>query len=143
MPITLNDDKINIFKILSTDPYIESLGFIARDIMRTKNTTEKIDANKHQIFIYNVPAERSMNRFISNLVYQIDVSTPLGKYNNADLCVEQIIALLDGKDIGGMHRLRLTGEPQALSCPPSNYCIGIRFVCSETKFNRIKTIIEK
>lgn len=140
MPITLNDDKINIFKIISSDKYITELGFYSRDIMRTKNTTEKIDANKHQIFIYNVSPEKTVGNVMSKLVYQIDVSTPLGKYNNADLCIEQIIALLNNKHIGSMHRLRLLDAPQALSCPPSNYCVGVRFVCSETKFNKIKTI---
>ncbi len=138
MPVTLNNDKISIFKIISEDNYIRNLGFLPKDILRTKNTTEKIDAEKQQIFIYNISPEKTASPIISNLVYQIDVSTPLGKYNNADLCVEQLIALLDGAHLGSMHILRLLEAPQALASPASNYCVGLRFVSSETKFNKIK-----
>lgn len=140
MPITTNDDKLKIFQIIANDPYILSLGFEKSNIERTKTTTEKISSEQKQIFIYPITPEGTLSYIIRRIVYQIDVSAPITDYNVADLCAEQIMALLHNKEITKAHKIILLDPPLVQTSPPSNYCVGIRFGINETVFNVPKKI---
>lgn len=140
MPITTNDDKLKIFQIIANDPYIKSLGFEKSNIERTKTTTEKISAEQKQVFIYPITPEGTQSYIIRRIVYQIDISVPIGDYNLADLCGEQVIALLHEKELTKFHKMVLLDPPLIQTSPASNYCIGIRFGINETIFNIPKKI---
>lgn len=141
MPITLNDDKMEIFKIISEDPYIKSLGFTADKIYRFRNSWDLVTDETKQIFIFNMQPENTRSAIFKKLVYQIDITVPFAEYNKADLASEQIMALLDGRQITDtFHTLRLYSPPMVLTAPSNFYSIGIRFGCAETVFNKIKKI---
>lgn len=138
MPITTNDDKLKIFQIISNDEYIQNLGFSKSDIERTRTTTEKINANLSQIFIYPVTPENTMSNIVQRVIYQIDISTPERLFYNADLCAEQIIALLGDTQLSKRHKIKLLDSPLIQTSPASNYCIGLRFSVDSTVFNKKK-----
>ncbi len=144
MAITINSDKLRIFEIITSDPYItEQLGFVNKNIFRTRTTTDKISSTAKQLFIYNVTPENTASAIVTGIVYQIDISTPLAEYNDADLCAEQLVALLGDCDLSEFHHLKLLDPPLTLTASPSNYCIGIRFVCNSTIYNKPKQLTKK
>ncbi len=141
IPITITDDKLAIYRKLSKDPFILSLGFEPKNMERTRTTEGQLTAETQSIFIYNIAPATSANDIIARMVYQIDVICPNQKYNTTDKCVEQIISLLDGADLGNMHKMHLLQAPQSISTSvPTLYGVGIRFVVNETRFNKVKTI---
>lgn len=141
MAITIATDKIAIQSILTDDTYLtEYLEFSPDEIYRVRATDDILDEkNKQQIFIYNVSPERTINPLIYGIVYEVDVSVPFALNGTADLAIEQIIALLDGVEISNTHKLEITEPPTVLSSDTSLYQVGVRFVCYETKYNKIKT----
>ena len=139
MPITLNDDKLEMYKILSTDPYIKSLGFAPDKIYRWRYSWDVMTEETKQIFIFNMQPEMIRDGLFQRLIFQIDVNVPFADYNSADLAGDQIIALLHEREIGpNFHRLRLYSAPMVLTSPPNYYSIGIRFSSSESVANKIK-----
>ena len=148
MAITITNDKILIKAILDTDPYlIEGLEFEPLEIYTVKATDELLgidnDVNqlKKQIFIFNAEAEKTINDLIQGIVYEIDVSVPWRLSGDADNAIEQIIALLDNREICKLHQLELLDAPTILSSATSLYQVGVRFVCYVSKFNQIKQFI--
>lgn len=141
MAVTIATDKIAIQSILSADPYlIDYLEFDPHEIYRVKATDDILkDGNEQQIFIFNADPERTINPLIHRIVYEIDVSVPWAKNGTADLAIEQIMALLDGKEISCTHRLEILDMPTALPSETSLYQVGIRFACYETIFTKVKT----
>lgn len=141
MAITIATDKIAIQSILTDDSYLtEYLEFSPDEFYRVRATDDILDEkNKQQIFIYNVSPERTINPLIYGIVYEVDVSVPFALNGTADLAIEQIIALLDGVEISNTHKLEITEPPTVLSSDTSLYQVGVRFVCYETKYNKIKT----
>lgn len=140
MAVTPMQDKTAIQAILSTDPYLtEYLGFSPKEIYRVKATDELLGTNdaknklKQQIYIYNTQAEETVNPLIYGIVYEVDVSVPYAKNGTADLAIEQIIALLDGREILNVHELEVIDMPTVLSSETSLYQIGVRFVCYISK----------
>lgn len=142
MAITIAKDKIAIQAILSTDPYLtEELEFSPDEIYRVKATDVILSGrNKQQIFIYNVTPEPTVNPIIYGIVYQIDVSVPYAMDGSADEAMEQIIALLQNKEISNTHKLEIIDPPMVLASETSLYQVGVRFVCYETTYNKIKKI---
>lgn len=142
MAITIATDKIAIQSILTDDPYLmEYLEFSPDEIYRVKATDDILDEkNKQQIFIYNVSPEGTINPLIYGIVYEVDVSVPFAMNGTADLAIEQIIALLDGVEIATTHKLEIAEPPTVLSSDTALYQVGVRFVCYETKYNKIKSI---
>lgn len=142
MPITTNADKMDIFKIISSDPYINSLGYTPDNIYRFKYSWDLITDNTKQIFIYNTTPENNPITIAKRVIFQIEISAPFANYNDVDLAGEQIMALLDGAELTSeKHRLYLYAPPLVLTAPPNFYQIGIRFATNETTFN--KKIIKK
>lgn len=140
MPITIATDKLAIQSILSMDSYLtEYLGFPSDEIYGVRATDDILDDNqKKQIFVYNVIPEATINPIIYGMVYEIDVSVPYALNVDADLAMDQILALLDGVEISNTHKLELLNPPMVLSSETALYQVGIRFVCYEAKYNRIK-----
>ncbi len=149
MSITPTKDKILIKAILDTDSYlIEGLEFEPLEIHTVQATDELLgldnDVNqlKKQIFIYNAEPEKTINDLIHGVVYEIDVSAPWRLSGDADAAIEQIMALLDGREICKLHKLELLDPPRALPSATPLYQVGVRFVCYVSRFNQIKKFIK-
>lgn len=145
MSVTPWSDKIAIQSILTVDPYIKDyLKFSPNSIYTVKATDELLGLNekdfapKNQIFIYNATSEQTINPIIHGIVYEVDVSTPWHKQGTADLAIEQIMALLDGREISKTHQLELLDLPVVLASETSLYQVGVRFVCYVSKVTHPK-----
>lgn len=143
MSVTPWSDKIAIQSILTVDPYIKDyLLFSPDEIYTVKATDELLGIGekeffpKRQIFIYNAYSENTYNDIIKGIVYQVDVSTSWREQGTADLAIEQIMALLDGREISNTHKLELLELPVVLASETSLYQVGCRFVCYVSKFNK-------
>lgn len=142
MAIQPSAEKNAIRHCIVTDPYILSLGFSADKTYKTNTTDEKLEKDLFQIFIYNsLSKENYSNSATLEAVIQIDISVPLKYDYKADLCAEQVIALLQNYDIGNGSVLSIVApSPCAVACQSSFYCVGVRVSHYVTKFNEIKTV---
>lgn len=141
MAITVAKDKIAIASILATDEYItEYLGFDPMEIYKVQATDELLEQgkNKHQIFIYNTYPEPTINPIIWGVVYEIAVSVPVNDSGDADLAMEQIIALLHGKEISNTVKLEMIEPPAILSSETSLYQVGVRFISYQSIYTKVK-----
>lgn len=145
MAITIQNDKIAIQAVLSTDPYIRDyLNFDPNEYYRVRATdeilglTDSSSSLKQQIFIYNVTPEDTVNPLIKGIVYEIDVSVPYGMDGTADQAIEQIVALLDGLEISNVHQLELLDPPMTLSSDTALYQVGVRFIMYVSKITHKK-----
>lgn len=148
MAITIRNDKILIKAILDNDCYLtEGLGFEPQNIYMVKATDDLLGTSdsknqlKQQIFIFNAESESTINTAIHGIVYEIDVSVPVNLSATADEAIEQVIALLDEREICILHELELLDPPTVLPSETSLYQVGVRFVCYVSKYNKIKTKI--
>lgn len=149
MAITPEKDKTLIKAILDTDPYlIDYLEFEPQEIYKVQVTDEILGTNddknklKQQIFIFNADPEKTINDLVYGIVYEIDVSVPYRKSGTADNAIEQIMALLDGKEICHLHKLELIDPPRVLPSSSTLYQVGVRFVCYVSRLNQIKKYIK-
>lgn len=142
MAITIATDKQAIQTVLTNDPYLKDfLGFQPKEYYRVRATNEIIgDGNTQQIFIYNVNPEATINPIIYGVVYEIDISVPFAKNGTADLAMEQIVALLNGCKISPTHKLEILDPPLTLASDTSLYQMGVRFICYDSIYNKIKRI---
>ncbi len=145
MAVTPWKDKIAIQSILTVDPYLRDyLEFSPREIYTVKandnllGLNEKDFSPKKQIFIYNATSEPTINPIIYGVVYEIDVSTSWRDQGTADLAIEQIIGLLDGREISNTHQLEILDMPVTLASETSLYQVGVRFVCYVSKVTHKK-----
>ncbi|MCI8628588.1 MAG: hypothetical protein HFE57_03600 [Firmicutes bacterium] len=139
--LSVVDDKQVIAYTIKSDPYIQSLGFQNQYIYKSMTTPDLIKAGNKQIFIYNAPGVRTVSEIESGLVYQIDVSVPTTENYIADICLEQIQALILNKTIR-KRPIRLFDPPRALAPSIENfYIIGMKIVLYSTIFNK-KRVIE-
>jgi hypothetical protein len=144
MPITPQSDKKKLRSVIVNDPYIQSLGFKS-DFTYNRNTTdEALKAGQKQIFIYNAPSRKNYaNDKSLEMVICVDISVPEEENSKADLCAEQIIALLQDYDMGQGSFLETdTQSPCALACQSGFYCVGIRFSYFVSKYNQVRTTLE-
>lgn len=149
MAITPEKDKTLIKAILDTDPYlIDYLEFQPQEIYKVQVTDEILGTNddknklKQQIFIFNAEPEPTINDLIHGIVYEIDVSVPYRRSGTADNAIEQIMALLDKREICHLHRLKLLDPPRTLPSSSALYQVGVRFVCYVSRLNKIKQYIK-
>ena len=139
MAISPFRDKKAIADILSSDSYLTStLGFTTANINRVKYTDETLSATKKQIFIYNAQPEDTPWDKAKNIVYEIDVSAAYANNGSVDNAIEQVIALLDGVELYGTHRIELLDPPNTLSAPNSIYQVGVRFYVPSTVYNSVR-----
>lgn len=146
MAISVWKEKRAIKAILDTDPYlIEYLGFDPNDIYTVRSTDELLGLTNQrnklrpQIFIYNAQPEATVNPLIYGIVYEVDVSVSNSDSGTADLAMDQIVALLDRREILNTSQLELLDPPTVLSSETSLYQIGVRFVTYVSKINQIQT----
>lgn len=142
MPITPYADKRAVIDRIIKDPYILSLGFTAEETYNAPTTAQKIEKGNMQLFVYNAPSrENRGNELTLGQVLQVDVSAPISKAGTADLCIEQIIALLDGCDLPGHGPMTVIApSPTPLQCQSGFYCVAARFLYYTSKINRTKKI---
>lgn len=139
--LSVVDDKQVIAYTIKSDPFIQSLGFKSHNIYKSMTTPDLIKANNKQIFIYNAAGVRTASEIEAGLVYQIDVSVPTTENHIADMCLEQIQALILNKTIR-KRPIRLFDPPRALAPSIENfYVTGMKIVLYSTIFNK-KQIIE-
>lgn len=150
MAVTPWSDKIAIQAILTTDPYLSQyLGFEPDEIYTVKATDEllglsdKDEQLKQQIFIYNAASESTINPIIYGIVYEVDVSVPTSKQGTADLAMQQILALLNDREISNTHKLEILDMPVVLASETSLYQIGCRFACYVSKYTAPKSYVPK
>lgn len=149
MAVSVWKDKRTIKAILDTDPYlIDYLGFVPNDIYTVRATDELLgfadQRNKirPQIFIFNTEPEITRNPLVKGLVYEVDVSVSNMESGTADLAIEQILALLDMRELSNNHMLEILDFPTVLSSETSLYQIGARFVTYVSKINKIQTYVK-
>lgn len=138
-PIIPYEDKKNIESILKNDEYIKKLGFT--QFYLTNTTADKLTSGSRQIFIYNAPSRDSdLNNLILGQIIQIDVSAPLAEQGKADLCISQVIALLDGYEWSKHSRMEVIApSPVPLACQSGFYCVAARFLYYTSKITNLKS----
>jgi len=142
LAIQPSKDKGIIRERILSDTYILSLGFSNNDTYNTNTTDEKLESGKKQIFIYNAPSrDNYSNSATVETLVQIDISAPVDHASKADLCAEQIIALMQDYDLGNGSLVSIVSpSPVAIACQSGFYCVGIRLSYYTSKYNEIKTI---
>jgi hypothetical protein len=141
MAVTPFSDRKAVIDIIAADPYILSLGFTRDKIYNTAYTTDKLEDDTKQIFVYNQPSSDGETSIYISPTIQIDISVPISSGSKASKAAEQIIALLQDRNIGGHTPLELCApSPVNLPCQSGYECIGIRFRYNATVYNTIKTV---
>lgn len=142
MAIQPSKDKGKIRQRIISDAYILSLGFNNNDTYNTNTTDEKLTTGKMQIFIYHAPSrDNYKNSATVETLVQIDVSVPVSNASKADLCAEQIIALMQDYDLGNGSLVSIVSpSPVAVVCQSGFYCVGVRLSYYTSKYNEVKTV---
>lgn len=141
MSVTPFSDRKEVINIIASDPYIASLGFTRENILNTAYTDDKLDSDKLQIFVFNASSENGQNPIYISPVIEVDISVPISSSSHAQRAAEQIIALLQGREINGHTAMELIApSPVNLPCQFGFECIGIRFRYNATLFNQAKTV---
>ena len=135
-------DKDKIRNRIITDPYILSLGFSSDKTYKTDTTDEKLIKDLQQIFIYNtLSRENYSNSATLETVVQVDISVPLKYDYKADLCAEQIMALMKDYDLDNGSLVDIVApSPSVVACQSGFYCVGVRLAYCTSKYNKIKTV---
>lgn len=141
MPITPFSDRTAIIDIISSDPYIKSLGFLPINILNTAYSDEKLEKDTFQIFVFNAASQDGQTSIYISPIIEIDVSVPQSCSSEAQRAAEQIIALLQDKKVNGHTEFEIIApSPVNLPCQFGYECIGIRFRYNATVFNKVKTV---
>lgn len=142
MPITPADDKATIRAIIVNDAYLLSLGFSDKYTYNANTTTDKIESNNFQIYIFNSSSRKNPeNEATIEPILQIDVSVPINKASKADFAIQQIIALLDGYEWENHSTMHVIApSPTPLNCQSGLYTMSARFSYFTTKTTPKRTI---
>lgn len=140
MPITTNNDIIWARDVITSDPYIKSLGFTPERIMGYKNSGNELSVNNREINLYNVDGDKTRSSITMSVNYEVDIMVSRDYYNIANEAKDQIIALLQSSAEKHKKRFKLIHPGLILSVPPTFYGIGFRFSLYETIFNSIKKV---
>ena len=141
MSVTVFSDRYEVIDIIAKDPYIASLGFAEENIMNTSYSDEKLEDDSFQIFVYNTSSQNGYIPIYISPTIEIDISVPQSSASAAHRAAEQIIALLQGKEINGHTALELVApSPVNLPCQFGYECIGIQFRYNATLFNEVRTV---
>ena len=133
-------DKELIRAVLVNDAYISRAGFTEKYIVKTNANTEFLasgDAN-FRIFIALSTPDRSRSHLVKDMIYSVTVSGNREKSATVDNVVEQVIALLDSRALGGGNILYLDNPPMELSSHPAIYAVETTFLCQCTNLNVVK-----
>ncbi len=138
--ITVQKDKEVIRSLLVSDNFITRNGFSPENITTTRYGTDIVNAGNasNQIHISSGQPEKSNSDVVKNLVYVVTVSGERADSDQLDEVVEQVIAILDRRDIGRGHILYLLDPPMELASDPALYIQEVTFLCQSTNFNVIK-----
>lgn len=140
MSITIKADKDVIKALLDTDDMISDMGFSPENIKTTGAGSEIISISKpeFQIFIGMSGPENLGSSLVSGIVYSVTVTGNRKQSNRVDEVTEQVIALLNNKDIGRGHILELLDPPLELASNPNIYIVETTFLCQSTNLNVVK-----
>lgn len=134
--MSLRENKKLIQEILRNDNYIiNTLKFNKELILIRKDISETFDHTKKYINIYDKPTEPTVNPTVKMQVIQIDilVSNIIPNANNnialADLCTEQIEALLHDRWITPIVNVQYLDGVGNLTTNPNQYQNGLQFGC--------------
>jgi len=84
-----------IYDIITEDKYItETLGFKTFSILKQKDINERVTDDMKYIFIYEKPAQPTVNDAFLTYIYEVDILVSEKYGEQADLCYDQIHALL-------------------------------------------------
>lgn len=139
MPVTPYSDRLGVIDIIAADPYINSLGFERENIFNTQYSDDALDGDKLQMFVFAAPSLDGENDLYISPVIEVDISAPQSKASSAHKAAEQVIALLQDKEIGGHTALQLCGSGN-LPCQFGYECIGLRFRYNATIVNKVRTV---
>ena len=141
MPVTVFSDRVGVIDVIAKDPYIASLGFIDENIMNTSYSDEKLEDDSFQIFVYNTSSKDGSNPIYISPTIEIDISVPQSSASAAHKAAEQIIALLQDKEINGHTAFELVSpSPVNLPCQFGYECVGLQFRYNATLFNKVRTV---
>lgn len=140
MAITLVSDLMSIKAILDTDPYLQSLGYNHKNIFTYDISPDELESDTKMIFIYSAPNDSATSNIATKISYKVEVIATKDKRGDVLNAVEQVIALLQSKDIGNGHILSIDGAPNNLQAPKDIFQVMTRFTCQVTIFNQIKTV---
>ncbi len=141
MAVTPFSDRLAVIETIAADPYISSLGFKRESIFNTSYTDEKLERDSFQIFVFNASSNDGQIPIYISPVIEVDISVPQAFSSRAQLAAEQIIALLQDRQLGNHTAMELIApSPVNLPCQFGYECIGLRFRYNATLFNSPKTI---
>lgn len=138
MPLNMQQCKSKIYQILSNDRYItEELGFDYNSFIMSMNTPQEINARTKQIFIYDTISQKTESPLFVNMCFEIDVSVPY-EDNVAVECMEQIVALLNGRKMPQRKVMHLYDAPREIAGQSGFVVMGVKFGIYSTIFNIAK-----
>ena len=141
MAVTPFSDRLTVIDIIAADPYISSLGFKRESIFNTSYTDERLEKDSFQIFVFNASSNDGQTPIYISPVIEVDISVPQAYSSRAQLAAEQIIALLQDRQLGGHTAMELIApSPVNLPCQFGFECIGLRFRYNATLYGNIKQI---
>lgn len=141
MAVTPFSDRLAVIEIIAADPYISSLGFKRDSIFNTSYTDERLKKDSFQIFVFNASSNDGQTPIYISPVIEVDISVPQAYSSRAQLAAEQIIALLQNRQLGGHTAMELIApSPVNLPCQFGFECIGLRFRYNATLYGNIKQI---
>lgn len=141
MAVTPFSDRLAVIEIIAADPYISSLGFKRESIFNTSYTDERLERDSFQIFVFNASSNDGQTPLYISPVIEVDISVPQAFSSKAQLAAEQIIALLQNRQLGGHTAMELIApSPVNLPCQFGFECIGLRFRYNATLYGNIKQI---
>ena len=141
MAVTPFSDRLTVIDIIAADPYISSIGFKRESIFNTSYTDERLEKDSFQIFVFNASSNDGQTPIYISPVIEVDISVPQAYSSRAQLAAEQIIALLQDRQLGGHTAMELIApSPVNLPCQFGFECIGLRFRYNATLYGNIKQI---
>ncbi len=139
MALTTFEDMREIKTILETDEYLLAVGFIPEEIYLYDMIDEEITLTTQAIFI-KADTDFDASEISTRVVYEILVAANTKKIGTVSNACDQILALLQNRDIGNLHVLNLKRAPKKLTSPAGTLLYSMQFYCEATLFNPIRKV---
>ncbi len=140
MAITTFDDMTAIRAIITTDPYLNAIGFDTNNVFLYDYLDEEFTLETQVILIKSVDSGSSSSDVGSLVKYEITVAFNNSKVGTVLNACQQIRALLHECDIGNLHILRLDRPEYKMDSPKGTLVYEMRFYSEVTTYTQRRII---
>ncbi len=140
MAITTFEDITAIKAIISTDPYLNAIGFNTSNVLMYDYLDEEFTMDTQVILIKAVDPGSSSDDVGSLIKYEITVAFNKSQVGAVLNACQQVRALLHETDIGNLHILRVDRPEYKVDGPKGILVYEMRFYAEVTTFTQIRTL---